>query len=268
MVRVTSPSVGLVIAAGRGSRLGALTHELPKCLLRVGSDTVLEKILTAMEVIDVSETWGILGHQAELLRGHFDHSIINERYASTNVLGSFALARPLIRRCAETGQPLIVSYSDIAVAPSFFVPLRESEGDITLLCDPAWRDRYVGRTDHPASEAELVDVRDGRYFRGGKGLDGDSRARPQRAQLVEFVGALRLGPLGCASILHVLDGLASGRSPLLTHGLGLGRAYLTDAFNLMADAGTVIDITIATSSWQEIDTPQDLATARLMDLNA
>ena len=56
----------VILAAGRGSRMGVLTEALPKPLLEVGGKTLLEHSLRALpENIDVVMVVGYLGHMIQ-----------------------------------------------------------------------------------------------------------------------------------------------------------------------------------------------------------
>ena len=57
---------GIVLAAGRGSRLLPLTMDTPKCLIEVGEGTcVLEEQIRAMEACGISRLTLVLGYRAE-----------------------------------------------------------------------------------------------------------------------------------------------------------------------------------------------------------
>lgn len=55
----------IVLAAGRGSRLGDLTSERPKCLVRVGAETILGHILHALEYCAIAKVIVVTGYRSE-----------------------------------------------------------------------------------------------------------------------------------------------------------------------------------------------------------
>lgn len=59
-------TVALVLAAGAGSRLGGL----PKCLIRVGGQTLLQRLLDALATLGIHEVRLVVGHHAEAIADH------------------------------------------------------------------------------------------------------------------------------------------------------------------------------------------------------
>src|SRR5712692_4306588 len=61
----------LLLAAGRGSRLGALTTRIPKPMLRVRGKPLLERHVEQLAAAGVEEIWINIHHQGEVIRDHF-----------------------------------------------------------------------------------------------------------------------------------------------------------------------------------------------------
>ena len=55
----------IILAAGLGRRFGAATAELPKCLLEVGGQTLIQRSLDNLAACGIEETIIVTGHQAE-----------------------------------------------------------------------------------------------------------------------------------------------------------------------------------------------------------
>lgn len=64
------PLTAVVLAAGRGSRLGALTASRPKCLLPLGSETMLERQLRLLEAVGASRVVIVTGYRAGDIAEH------------------------------------------------------------------------------------------------------------------------------------------------------------------------------------------------------
>lgn len=60
-----SEIVGVVLAAGRGRRMGALGEECPKALLPVGDRPLLAHQLSLLHRLGVRRVWVVVGHRAE-----------------------------------------------------------------------------------------------------------------------------------------------------------------------------------------------------------
>ena len=64
---------GLIIAAGQGSRLAALTPDTPKSMLRIGSRTLIQHILAQLRRAGIDEVIIVTGFKEEKLRHHLGH---------------------------------------------------------------------------------------------------------------------------------------------------------------------------------------------------
>jgi glucose-1-phosphate thymidylyltransferase len=64
----------VVPAAGRGSRLGALTTDRPKPLVPVGGEPLLTHVLDALALPDVDAFVVVVGYHGDLIRERFGES--------------------------------------------------------------------------------------------------------------------------------------------------------------------------------------------------
>jgi NDP-sugar pyrophosphorylase family protein len=61
----------IVLAAGKGSRLSAYTHDIPKPMLPVGGRPVLEHLLRKLKGMGVDQIFINLHHQPDIIRSYF-----------------------------------------------------------------------------------------------------------------------------------------------------------------------------------------------------
>ena len=261
-------SKAIVVAAGRGKRLGKHTDELPKCLVSLGDRTILGWQLRAFAAAGVDELVMVRGYRGDLLEqvaraqapaGMRLRFIDNHEWETNNVLLSLACAR------AELDGPTMISYSDIIFTPAVTRALVAAQGAIDLVIDADFRDIYVGRTEHPLDEGEVADLDDaGRVKRVGK------RALPVEEAVGEFIGLARLTAEGAAWAGDALD-LALARYAGRDHepyqrAARFRNAYLTDLLQELIDAGKPLTPVLIHGQWREIDTGQDLErAARLLE---
>src|SRR5205814_414897 len=89
----------ILIAAGRGKRLGTHTDEVPKCMVEIGGKPILGWVWDALSSVGVDELIVIRGYRGDVLekfvRGFVDNVtfVDNDEWETNNVLLSMAKAR-------------------------------------------------------------------------------------------------------------------------------------------------------------------------------
>ncbi len=90
---------GIILAAGKGSRLNGTIGDKPKCLLRVGGQTLVERQIEALRAAGITDIVVVVGCQSDHVKracGKRITYIDNTRFAQTNSLYSLWMARPLL----------------------------------------------------------------------------------------------------------------------------------------------------------------------------
>ena len=64
--------MGVILAAGMAKRLRPLTDTKPKCLLRVGERTLLERTVDAMRMAGIQEFLVVTGYRGEMIRSFLE----------------------------------------------------------------------------------------------------------------------------------------------------------------------------------------------------
>ncbi len=113
--------IGVILAAGMAKRLRPLTDHKPKCLLKVGERTLLERTVDAMHQTGITEFVVVTGYCADQIRdfltSHFSlftfHFIHNADYEHNNNIYSLWLAMKHVR-----GQEVLLMDSDILCDPA------------------------------------------------------------------------------------------------------------------------------------------------------
>jgi choline kinase len=255
----------ILIAAGRGKRLGAHTDDVPKCMVQVGARPILGWVWHAFRAAGIEELIVIRGYRGDVLEAFVRQLVPDARFVdntgwqTNNVLLSLACARRYL------DQPCLISYSDILFTPAVAQAAAASSAEIALVIDREFRAIYDGRTQHPLEEGEVSDLMpDGTVARVGK------RALPPSEAVGEFIGLTKLGARGAMTVARTLDALAQrydGReAEPFQRAAAYRNAYLTDLWQELIDGGIRIDPVLISGSWREIDTEQDLdAARRLLD---
>ena len=112
--------IGVILAAGMAKRLRPLTDTKPKCLLKVGDRTLLERTIDAMVATGITELVVVTGYRGEMIREWINTHrptlkwtfIDNADYEHNNNIYSLWLAGQVVR-----GQEFLLMDSDILCDP-------------------------------------------------------------------------------------------------------------------------------------------------------
>ena len=105
----------VLLAAGRGTRLGALTQDRPKPMVPIAGRPVLEHILTRLHAVGFDDFILVVGYRAEVIEAYFGDGsrwgwhISYVLQANPNGTGA-ALA---LARDSAGGETVLASYGDI-----------------------------------------------------------------------------------------------------------------------------------------------------------
>jgi len=128
----------LIFAAGEGTRLGSLTANTPKTLLKINGETLLHRLCRQMHGIGIETIYVVVGFQAEKIEAEakriteefgmrFSY-IINENLDRGNAY-SFRLMKPIFKLSDDD---FLLVESDLIVDEDFFSSIKF--GDEAIAC--------------------------------------------------------------------------------------------------------------------------------------
>jgi len=187
---------GIILAAGRGSRMNHLTEHKPKCLLKFRSVPLLNHQLTAFKECGIKEVALVTGYKREMLSKYNLFQFHNDRWADTQMVYSLTCASDWLEK-----YDCVISYSDIFYEPSAIRSLCDSQSDISLTYDPDWLTLWTKRFDNPLLDAETFRVANNRLLEiGGKASSTDEI-------MGQYMGLLRFSPIGWRLVTNYLRNL-------------------------------------------------------------
>ena len=93
--------VAVILAAGLGQRMGSLTKDNSKCLLKINDEIIIERLITQLKNVGINNIVIIVGHVHEkfqYLASKYNVKLIfNPEYSIKNTIGSFHCAIDDIR---------------------------------------------------------------------------------------------------------------------------------------------------------------------------
>ncbi|MBI2955963.1 MAG: phosphocholine cytidylyltransferase family protein [Acidobacteria bacterium] len=228
-------AVAIILAAGRGGRLGQLTEDRPKCLLEVGDASLLGHQLDALRQHGISRVVVVVGYRAEGVEAEVAGRatcLRNVRHAETNSFYSLWLAREF----AHDG--FLLLNADVLFDPEI---LRR------VIALPYPDALAVERRSRFEAEEMKVELEGERIRALSKNLP------PERAQ-AENVGVLKFSREGARVLFDKMEELLAG---------GQGeREFCPYAFDAIAPAHPLYAVPIEGLPWIEVDFVEDLRRAR------
>jgi L-glutamine-phosphate cytidylyltransferase len=224
---------GIILAAGKGSRLNGTAANKPKCLVEAGGLTLLERQLQILERAGVDHVTVVVGCGADDVRslcGRRVTYVENTRFAETNSLYSLWMARALLQ------DGFVVLNCDVIFHPVLLTDLLTSRHQDALLI--AYRE---ANQPEYGDEEMKVKVRCGRVVDMSKTMD------PSEAD-GENLGIVKFSPAGAAILVDIMDRLVAA---------GELRAWAPRAFSEFARLRPLHAISTRGLPWIEIDFPED-----------
>lgn len=223
----------VILAAGIGSRLLPYTKVLPKCLLRVGTKSILEYQIEALEKTGIKDVVIVIGHQGNKIKeviGNKVKYIENPEYRSTGPSYSLWLAKE------ELKEGFIYLNSDLLLTADMIKKLLESEYENAIM---------INKKIEQASTFHKIKMDGHKILYVAKEIDEKADG--------EAIGPAKFSAEGAKNIFNLIE------EEILRGNKGL---WCYDIFGRAAKLHDFYGIEIKDLPYIEIDEPFDLEKAR------
>lgn len=224
----------VILAAGKGTRMGNLTHETPKPMLLIQGRPMLEHILERLASAGVQRFFIVVGYRHELIEDYFrDWRLPIGFCLQEPVNGTGSAAR--LAKDFTANEPFLLTYADILCDPTEYVRcgsiLRQNPNAAAVLAVKAVDDPWQGAAvyEEQGRIREIIE----------KPPRGTSTTRWNSAGFYAFRPIL----------LDYLDRLQpSARNEY----------ELTSALDSMLEDGLELRISAIEGEWRDVGRPEDL----------
>ncbi len=171
--------------------MGRLTDSHPKSLTVVGGTTLLERALEcAYQVAGPDNVIVVGGYKSEMLLKYHSKIVVNDRWDSTNIMGSLMTLDDVLLR-----EDCTIVYSDILFEERDLRAVFNSPTP-ALLSVANWRDIWSSRFEYPLSDLERFTIsKTGYLIRIG------GRAQSLEEIDGQFAGIFKLSPSAWADLI-------------------------------------------------------------------
>lgn len=234
----------IILAAGRGRRMGALSDDCHKALLPVGGMSIIARLAGQLLQLDASVIHVVTGYRAaeveQHLRDVFPRADLrfapNPRFAETNNVVSLALGLERV----TPGSDVVLAECDLVPAPGLLAPLDGRTGNVAVVS------RHAAGMD-----GTVVRLRDGVVAEIIPAARQDAAFR--FADTYKTLNAYRFSGRFCEEVLH----------PRVRAEADAG-AYYEAVLATLPDLEIhrLEAAVVPAGAWTEVDDPGDLAAAR------
>ena len=237
----------LIIAAGYGTRLGNLTKKMPKSLIDINGKSILKRQMELLQSNGVTEIIIVTGPNHEKFLEKKLIYVKDNFYENHEQLGSLMEARNFFN------DELLILFSDVLFDNQVISKIINSENNFNIAVDSDWRKKYIGRTEHPISQADLVLIKNNLVFKIMKNLTPLNNFK-----ISEFIGIIKLSQKASKKFLNHYTNLEKSENKTEI----IKKWYLTNMLQDLIDNNNIINPVEIDGNWCEIDTVQDLERAR------
>jgi L-glutamine-phosphate cytidylyltransferase len=230
----------ILLAAGRGSRLGALTSDRPKALVEFNGRSLLSRAVAQLRTAGIEEIGIVAGYRREMLEAFADRLFVNESWASSGIFASLSTAAEWL-----TEAPCIVSYCDIFYPAELVASMMVAQGDIVVGYDPHAVDLWKRRLDDPLEDLESFTISHDRQITSIGG-----RASHLSEIQGQYMGLMRLTPEGWRTIRRASETESSETRR---------NVDMTTLLSRSIQQGARLKGVPLRGPWGEIDSPTDIA---------
>lgn len=229
----------IILAAGRGSRLGSMTKDKPKPLTELAGKPLLEWQISSLKTAGVNHITLIGGYQSHHLLSYGDNMIENPNWQTSNMVRSLLCGDEILSQA-----PTIVSYGDIAYQSKIVSTLMNCHHEFAISYDVAWHALWAERFEDPLSDAETFIQQQGLVTEIGKKTDQLDNIQGQ------YMGLMFITPPAWQRIKRHLLSLSESE---------LNQLDMTTLISNLIAVGFQVGAVAIEGGWVEVDTPTDAA---------
>ena len=238
----------IILAAGRGTRLGHHTKEIPKGLVDVNGKSIIERQIELFEKNGITDIVIVRGYKKKKFCWDNVTFIDNEDFANNNQLASLVLAQNMV-----SGNVLIL-FGDLIFEQTILDQILASSSDISIAVDLKWKERYdENRNNQFPALAEIENDKITRI--------SENKSLIRKKLCGEFFGIIKLSSKGSKILTDVIEKTKYNKGKFHdSHSFGMGK--IPDIIEEVIELGFIVQPVFVNGKWFEVDTILDLEKAK------
>jgi len=240
----------IIIAAGSGKRISNDVKNTPKSMVEVNGRPIIEHQISVLNKAGINQIYVITGPYSEKFNIKNVKYVKDEKYENHDILGSLMEAKKYFEKNT------LILYSDIIFELKIIEDIIKSKENISIAIDMNWEKKYEGRTEHPKSEAENVELNNNNDI-----ITIKKNINNSKNNVGEFLGIIKFANEGSKYFIKKYEDVLQNNQGLFHEASSILKAYVTDMIQELIDSNIKIQPILISGKWCEIDTLQDLKNA-------
>ena len=248
----------IILAAGRGTRMGKYTEGLPKCMLKFDGKTLIETQIETLRDAGIRSIIVVKGYMPEKITPPGIKYYINTNFSDTNMVETLMCAEQ------EMDDDVIVCYGDILYEKKIIEKAISSDANIGVIVDTDYLEYWKSRSDEWYEDVESLIVDHGNIVEIGIPNCPLENAKSRYVGIIKFskegVGTLK-------KVYHKNREKYFDKNAAWMASTSFKNAYMTCMLNAIIKEGYNLTPIVINRGWIEFDTAEDyeLATKWLIN---
>lgn len=241
----TATPKAIILAASRGSALGELTAERPKCMLDIRGQPLLARLTDSLRDSGIGDLTVVRGYRKETIVIPGVRFADNAAYTETGEVASIACAKTALKG------PTLIVYGDILFRRFVLDGLMQDNRDICIVIDGRMRDHSSAR---PADLVRCSRPYTDDFLAGDDPVELKAFGAPAAETDGESIGLVKLTAAGAEAVAREIAAMETeGKAK---------KASLPDLLARLLAKGQKIGVQYIAGHWLDVDNVADLARAR------
>ena len=239
----------VILAASRGSKLGELTKDIPKCMIDIRGQPLLRRLTSTLNQANIRNIAVVRGYKKESVNLPSIEYVDNDAYESTGELSSLKAAINYLKGTT------IIAYGDILFRHHILDQLLEAEGEIVLVVDALWREKDPDPKSRTRDLVTCSEAFASSYL--GNELVRLLNISPDVSEENihgEWIGLAKFTEAGIEKLNKEMENMFKSGE--------LETASMTDLFERFTQSGENIKVEYITGHWLDVDNGSDLEDAQ------
>lgn len=237
----------VILAAGKGTRMGKYTENLPKGMLNVEGKTLIERQIETLRMAGISDIAIVTGYEHTKINYEGVKYFHNAKYDTTNMVESLMCAKNFIEN-----NDVLVCYSDILYTENLVKQCINADCNIGVAVDEDWKKLWQLRYGKVDFDLESLTVKDGNIIELGREVETSAGLD------YRYIGIIKFTALGIQTLLKTYNSRIGKNWK--QSGKNFEQGYMTDILAQMIDDGNDVKAIISNGNWLEFDTSEDYET--------